>query len=140
MKERSNVSPTYKMRVCDALAKMHNGSCVKNIVTFGQDHIDVFAWEHGYTILYVVIENFEEFSRKCEELEIKKSWLAGERKTIVCPSKLAITIDLPRGYGLITADLEGEAVRLSIIRRGLFLVYNAKKDKDLLLSALSSKY
>lgn len=140
MKDGISVTSTYKMRVCDALVEKHNGACVKNFVTYGQDYIDVFAWEYGYTILYVVIKDFEEFSKKREELEVKKSWLAGERKYIVCPSNLASTINIPRGYGLIKADVEDEAVSLSTIKRSSFLPFNAKKDKDLLLAALIAKY
>lgn len=140
MKEKADVPTTYKMRVCDALSELHSGACVKNFTTYGQDHIDVFAWQYGVTILYVVVDNYESFSLKREELEIKKSWLAGERKYIVCPSLLVRSVDLPSGYGLIYADLDGDNVRLSTITRGTFLPHNLKKEKDLLLAALTTEY
>lgn len=127
----------FRQKALDALQEKHRGACVREQKTLGRDFVDLFAWQYGHTILYLIAETREDFKVLSDKIFSRPDHYAGEEKIFVTPIGLISLDELPEDYGLICVREEGDEVELATVARAHWGPCNPFKEKNLFLSALT---
>lgn len=128
----------FRNKALDKLQDLHQGACIREQKTLGRDFVDLFAWQYGHTILYVIAETQNEFSKHLDKIARRPDNYAGEEKYFVIPAGVITPDQVPNGFGVIYVSDHNGDIELSKVRRSSPQPYNIFKEKDLFVTAFTN--